>query len=326
MKKIRWGIVGPGGIANKFAKAIKNVDCAELVAVASRSEQSGKAFAEKYDISNVFCGYESMAKSDVVDAVYIATPHPFHKPCTELFLENKKHVLCEKPICVNAMQAKALQKTAKENSVFLMEAMWTRFLPAVNEAISIVKSGEIGDVLGVSADFCYSSTPKEESKIYLNNMAGGSLLDVGTYGLHFASLFLGSNPELISAVSNVQNGVDVHTHVLLRYRNGAIADISSAIGVKKPPIAYIYGSKGRICLPTFYGAQELLLTVGENTKRIAKPSIGDGFEEEIYEACNCINSGKTESDTMTLNESIAILEIMDEIRKQIEVKYPFDVE
>ena len=326
MKKIRWGIVGPGGIANKFAKAIKNVDCAELAAVASRSEQSGKAFAEKYDIPNVFCGYESMAKSDAVDAVYIATPHPFHKPCTELFLENKKHVLCEKPICVNTTQAKALKKMAKDNDVFLMEAMWTRFLPAINEAISIVKSGEIGDVLGVSADFCYSLTPEEEPKIYLNNMAGGSLLDVGIYGLHFASLFLGSKPELINAVSNVQNGVDVHTHVLLRYNGGAIADISSAIGVKKPENAYIYGSKGHICLPTFYGAQELLLTVGENTRKIVKPSIGDGFEEEIYEACNCINSGKNESDTLPLNESIAILEIMDEIRKQIGVKYPFDIE
>ena len=326
MKKIRWGIVGPGGIANKFAKAIKNVDCAELVAVASRSEQSGKAFAEKYDITNIFCGYESMAKSDAVDAVYIATPHPFHKPCTELFLVNKKHVLCEKPICVNTEQAKALQKMAKENNVFLMEAMWTRFLPAINEALRVVKSGEIGEVLGVSADFCYSLTPEKEPKIYLNDMAGGSLLDVGVYGLHFAVLFLGNKPELISAISNTQNGVDVHTQVSLRYKDGAMANISSAIGVKKPENAYVYGSKGYIYLPMFYGAQELFITVGKSTQRINKPSIGDGFEEEIYEACNCINSGKIESDTLPLNESIAILEIMDEIRKQIGVKYPFDID
>ena len=129
MKKIRWGIVGPGGIANKFAKAIKNVDCAELVAVASRSEQSGKAFAEKYDISIVFCGYESMAKSDVVDAVYIATPHSLHYSHAMLCVQNKKPVLCEKSFTTTAWEAEELFATAKENGVFITEAIWTRYMP-----------------------------------------------------------------------------------------------------------------------------------------------------------------------------------------------------
>ena len=134
MKKVRWGIVGPGNIANKFAKAIKNVETAELVAVAARSKEKGKIFAETYGIKNVFTGYEKMAESDLVDAVYIATPHPFHKPNAKMFLSAKKHVLCEKPVCVNAYQAENLKECAKENNVFLMEAMWTRFLPAINEA------------------------------------------------------------------------------------------------------------------------------------------------------------------------------------------------
>lgn len=324
MKKIRWGIVGSGGIANKFANAIKKLDCAELVAVASRSEESGKAFAERYDIPYVFCGYENMAKSDVVDAVYVATPHPFHRPCSELFLKNKKHVLCEKPLCVNSKDAKELKELAKENNVFLMEAMWTRFLPAIKEAEKIVKNGEIGEIRGLRADFCYSLTPEKEPKIYRNDMAGGSLLDVGVYGLHFASLFLGNNPELINAVADVQNGVDVHTHVILKYKGGVLADISSAIGVKKPENAYVYGSNGYIKIPTFYGAQEIFLTVNGKTTQISKPSMGDGFEEEICEACSCINSGKLESNTMPLDESIIMLDIMDKIRSQINVKYPFD--
>lgn len=144
MQKIRWGIVGPGNIANKFAAAIKNVPSAELAAVASRDGKSGEAFAQKHGIPKVFTGYEAMAASDAVEAVYIATPHPFHKPCAELFLNEGKHVLCEKPICVNAYQAPKLKDCAEKNGVFLMEAMWTRFLPAILEAQEIVKRGAIG--------------------------------------------------------------------------------------------------------------------------------------------------------------------------------------
>ena len=216
MKKIRWGIAGPGVIANKFAKAIKNVDGAELVAVASRTEENGKAFADKYGIANVFCGYEKMAESNIIDAVYIATPHPFHKSCAELFMNAGKHILCEKPLCVNAFQAKKLKECAERNGVFLMEAMWSRFLPAIIEAQKIVKRGDIGEILGVEADFCYTMEPHEDPKVFQNELAGGSLLDVGVYGLHFASTFLGNSPEDVVALANVKDGVDIHTNVLLK--------------------------------------------------------------------------------------------------------------
>lgn len=326
MKKIRWGIVGPGCIANKFAEAIKNVDCAELVAVASRTEKNGKAFAEKYNIPNVFCGYEEMAKSDIVDAVYISTPHPFHKPCAEIFLNAKKHVLCEKPVCINAIQATALKECAKENNVFLMEAMWTRFLPAVNELCNVIKSGEIGEVLGINADFCYSSSIEEEAKLFQNHMAGGSLLDVGVYGLHFVSMILGNNPDKVSSVSQVVDGVDVHTSLTMQYKNGAIATITSAIVVEKPANAYIYGTKGHIFVPHFYGANDFYIHKDGTEKHVENKSVGDGFEEEIYEACNCIMSGKTSTDILPMDESIKMVEIMDTVRKQLNIKYPFEGE
>ena len=326
MRKIRWGIVGPGNIANKFALAMKNVECAELVAVAARSVEKGREFAARYGIPKVFCGYDAMAASDEVDAVYIATPHPFHKPCAELFLRAGKHVLCEKPLCINEAQAVALQECAKEHGVFLMEAMWTRFLPAVKEACAIAASGVIGEVMGLTADFCYASEPKEEPKIFQKDMAGGSLLDVGVYGLHFAALLFGAEPESIHAVSWVNYDVDCHTKILLTYGNGAIAEVSSAISLEKPESAYIYGTKGRIYLPHFYGAKELHVTVDGEDKHIVKPGIGDGFEEEIYEACNCIMAGKLESDVLPLSESIAIIRQMDRIRKQIGVRYPFEGE
>ncbi len=326
MRKIRWGIAGPGNIANKFAKAVKQVPCAELAAVASRDKVRAEAFAQTYSIPHVFGSYEQMAESDLVDAVYIATPHPFHKPCAEIFLKAGKHVLCEKPLCVNARQAQELKDCAQTHGVFLMEAMWTRFLPAIQKAKELITRGDIGDILGLEADFCYNLPEEEEPKIYQPHMAGGSLLDVGVYGLHFAAMFLGRDPEIISALAHTQGGVDIHTQVLLKYKGGAIASVSSAIGLEKPETAYIYGTKGRILFPRFYGAQALLVTMGNSTTEFKVPSMGDGFEEEIVEVCRCIEQGKVQSDVLPLDETIAMLKQMDAIRKQIGVSYPLEGE
>ena len=326
MKKIRWGIAGPGAIAHKFAKAVKNVDCAELVAVASRSEQNARSFADKYDIPLSFCGYENMAVSDKVDAVYISTPHPFHISCAELFMKHGKHVLCEKPLCVNASQAEYLKKCASDNGVFLMEAMWTRFLPAVIESQRLVSEGIIGDIKGIEADFCYSSSPEQEAKLFQNHMAGGSLLDVGVYGLHFVSMFLGSSPQTVAAVADVSDGADLHTNVLLKYQNGALASVSSAIDVYKPESAYIYGTDGYMHFPLFYGANEFYIVKDGKREHICKPSMGEGLEEEIIEVCRCIASGDCESKILPLDETIAVIKLMDKIREQINLKYPHDAD
>ncbi len=324
MKEIRFGIAGPGIIANKFAKAIGNVEGATLSAVASRDRGRGEAFAKTYNIPFVFDSYEEMAKSDAVDAVYVSTAHPFHKGCAELFLKNKKHVLCEKPLCVNEKEGEALCKTAKENGVFLMEAMWTRFIPAIIELEKIVKSGEIGEVLDIRADFCYASSPEEEAKLFQNRMAGGSLLDVGVYGLHFVSLFFGSNPLSVKAAGKVEDGVDLHTKVLLSYEGGKTASVSSAISLLKPEDAYIYGTKGYIHIPAFYGANSFTVYKDGIGKTIENPSIGEGFEEEIIEVCKCIQEGRKESDRLPHSETLRILSLMDEIRKQIGVSYKAD--
>lgn len=318
---IRWGIAGPGIIANKFACAIKNVEGAELTAVASRSMERAEEFAEKYQIPKAFGSYEEMAKSECVDAVYISTAHPFHKQCAEIFLKAGKHILCEKPVCVNTEQAIALQKCAEEHQVFLMEAMWTRFLPAIQEIKKIIDDDIIGEIKSIEADFCYATTPEEEAKLFQNHMAGGSLLDVGVYGLHFVSMFLGKDPVNITAMANVSEGVDLHTMVLLQYRSGAIAKVSSAIDLYKPEKAYIFGSKGYIYVPQFYGVQEFTVYVGDKEEHICVPSIGDGFEEEIYEVCNDIKAGKLESDVLPMDDSICILKQMDLIRQQIGVIY-----
>jgi predicted dehydrogenase len=246
MNKIRWGIAGSGNIANKFAKAIKNVEDAELVAVASRSEETARDFAKKHNIPNVFCGYDALAEFADVDAIYVATIHPFHKSCAEVFLNAKKHVLCEKPLCVNSADAKQLAECAKANGVFLMEAMWTRFLPAIRETMAIIERGEIGKVMAIEADFCYRETPESCAILFDNKIAGGSLLDVGIYPLHLAAFLFGTEPEEIKAASFNENGVDIHTQMILKYKNGIVANLSSAIGVQKPETAFIYGTRVQI--------------------------------------------------------------------------------
>lgn len=324
MSTIRWGICGPGVIAHKFAGCIQKVPGAELVAAASRTPGKAKEFARVHKIPLTFDSYEAMAECSEIDAVYVSTAHPFHQSCAELFLRAGKHVLCEKPLCVNAGQAKQLTACAKEHGVFLMEAMWTRFLPAIRETLRLVREGVIGQVLGVEAHFCYAIAPEEDLKVFDNTLAGGSLLDVGIYGLHLAAMVLGTESVTVQALSHKAKGVDLHTQVMLQYEGGAIANISSAITLEKPEVAHIYGTKGRITLPQFYGAQGLELTRGGKTELLPYPSMGEGFEEEIQEACRCIRSGLTESPLLPHRESIAVLELMDTIRRQIGVRYPMD--
>ncbi len=326
MKIIRWGIAGPGNIANKFAQAIKNVSGAELVGVASCSLEKAQAFANKHGIKNAFSSYADMAKSEEIDAVYVATIHPFHKMCTELFLNAKKHVLCEKPIAINVNQLEEIEKCAKKNGVFLMEAMWTRFLPAIKETRDMISRGEIGKVMALEADFCYRETPEACDMIFDNKRAGGALLDVGIYPLNLTSYLFGNNPETLTATSYIENGVDIHTQMTLIYSDKVIASLSCAIGVKKPETAYIYGEEGYIMLPEFYGANEIVLFKNGEEKHIKRPCSGNGFEEEITEACECIRQGRLQSSIMPLSESKAILSQMDDIRRQIGIKYPLEGE
>ena len=323
MKEVRWGIVGPGDIANKFARAVANVEGATVTAVASRSMEKGKAFAEKYGIEHVFEGYDKMAESDVIDAVYICTPHRFHYEIAKMYLEKGKHALVEKSMCVNTEQVLDLQKCAKEKNLFLMEAMWTRFLPALHEVREVIESGEIGEVRALEADFSFGIPVEVNSKLFDVNLAGGTTLDVGVYSLTFASMFLGDDYEKLYAVADVKNGVDLHTVILLKYKNGAIANVSGGIGVNKPRGAYIYGTKGHIFVPTFFAASEYTVKTENEERRVRKPPIAGGFEEEIIDACNCIRNGKTESDIMPVEQSVRICRQMDEVRRQIGVRYDF---
>ena len=326
MKKIRFGIVGTGNIAHRFAEAIANVNEAELSAVASRTQKNADAFGDEFDIPFRFGSYEEMAKSDVIDAAYIAVPHSGHKDCSCLMMNNGKHVICEKPIAVNCREAEEMFACAKENGVFLMEAMWARLVPGTVKLLEMINDGYLGEIRGVEGKFCYTMDEDEmDHHVLKTENGGGSLLDVGVYGLNFASWYLGRNVESISAASDKYNGVDSHTCVLLKYKDGSIADISSAVLLRKPNEGYVYGTKGYVHINRFYAPQtlELYPDTGENTS-IEVPYEGNGFEEQIRHVCECVNKGLTESPVITSEQTLYIMKQMDSVRKMTGIEYPQD--
>ncbi len=326
MNKTRFGIVGTGTIARRFANAIKNVFDAELVAVASRTKENAEKFGNEFDIPVRFDSYEKMAQSDVIDAAYIAVPHSGHIGCSCLMMNNGKHVLCEKPMAVNSEEVKEMIRCAKENNVLLMEAMWARLVPGTLKMLEIVKSGVLGDILGVEGKFCYTMDEDEtDHHVFKAENGGGSLLDVGVYGLNFAEWYLGKDVETINAQSDMYNGVDSHTCALIKYKNGAIADISSAILLCKPNEGYVYGTKGYAYLRRFYAPQEIELHFNNGeTQTVPTPYAGNGFEEQISHFCKCVSFGLKESPIVTHGQTLYITRQMDEIRKTTGIIYPQD--
>ena len=324
--KIRFGIVGTGTIAHRFAEAIKNVQNAELVAVASRTKENAEKFGDEFGIPVRFEGYEKMAQSDVIDAAYIAVPHSGHIGCSCLMMNNGKHVICEKPMAVNAREAEEMFRCAEENNVLLMEAMWARLVPGTIEMLDIVEKGVLGDILGVEGKFCYTMDEDEmDHHVFMSENGGGSLLDVGVYGLNFASWYLGKDVVEINAQSDFYNSVDSHTCALLKYENGAIADISSAILLRKPNEGFVYGTKGYAHLKRFYAPQEIEIHLNDGkTRKIAVPYAGNGFEEQITHFSDCVLKGLKESPVVTREQTLYITGQMDEIRRITGIKYPQD--
>ena len=326
MNKIRFGIVGTGNIAHRFADAIQNVPQAELAAVASRTKENAEKFGNEYNIPNRFHSYEDMAKSDKIDVAYIAVPHSGHAECSILMMNNGKAVICEKPLAVNTKEVKEMIASAKKNNVFLMEAMWARLVPGTIKLIELISNGILGEIKGVEGKFCYSFDEDEMDHHALKNEnGGGSLLDVGVYGLNFASWYLGKDVKDISAQAEIWNGTDTHTCALIKYNSGAIADISSATLLRKPNEGYIYGTKGFVHVNRFYAPQEIEINLNDGTKEVIEAKfLGNGFEEQIIHTCECVKNGLKESPINTFEQTLFITKQMDEIREKIGLKYPQD--
>lgn len=326
LAKMRWGILGPGSIAHKFAIGLKAIPDAEIVAVGSRDLQRADTFADAFDIPYRHGNYVELAANSEVDVVYVATPHPFHKACTILCLEAGKSVLCEKPFTVDAEQAEALIACARKNKQFLMEAMWTRFIPAIVKIREWLADGMIGEPRMLTADFgnCVKLNPENlAGRLFSPELAGGALLDIGVYTVSLASMVLGTPTEITSLAHIGETGVDERAAILLGYDAGQIANLSCAITTRTSHEARIYGTEGAIHIPNFSRATSATLEVNDKEPmRVEIPFTANGYEYQAIEVINCLREGRLESDVMPLDESLSIIKTMDTVRAQWGLEYP----
>ena len=325
-EKIRWGILGPGGIAHKFADALKAIPDAEIIAVGSRDLQRAKAFADMFDVPYRHGSYVELANNPEVDVIYVATPHPFHKACAILCLEAGKAVLCEKPFTVDAEQAKALIACAQKHKQFLMEAMWTRFIPIMVQVREWLADDVIGEPRMLTADFGNQvpmTVENMKGRLFAPELAGGAMLDIGVYTVSLASMVFGAPTKIESLAHIGETGVDEQAAILLSYDAGQIASLSCAITTRTSQDARIFGTKGSIHIPNFSRATSATLEViGKEPLQIEIPFTDNGFEYQVFEVINCLRVGKLESDVMPLDESLSIIKAMDVARAQWGLKYP----
>jgi predicted dehydrogenase len=325
-KKFKWGILGPGRIAHEFAKGVQVIDDASLYAVASSKIERAQEFADQYGGAKTYNSYEALVADPEVDGVYIATPHRFHHDNTMLALNAGKPVLCEKPLTVNAGETKKLIEASKKNKVFLMEALWTRYLPIYSVIRKWLDEKAIGEISLLSGTFGFNA-PKEKDDRWQNpELAGGTLLDMGIYPIAISQWIMRAQPKSFLASAHIGNtGVDELTTFLLKYDNDVISQSHSSFMSNHVNDFWIYGSKGSIRIhPNFWGTTKATLITDGQELTVERPLRAGGFEYQAEEAMRCIRAGLLESPGMTHADTLANMELMDAIRAQIGLKYPFE--
>ncbi|WP_378952803.1 Gfo/Idh/MocA family protein [Pelosinus sp. sgz500959] len=327
MRNIRWGILGPGAIAHSFTKGLTALPDAVISAVGSRSLERAREFAQQYKIATSYGSYEELVHDPQVDIIYVATPHTLHKECILLCLNAGKAVLCEKPFTLNAKEAEEVIHCARSVKQFLMEGMWTRFLPAIVKVRELLKNQVIGDIRQVKADFGFQADWNPENRLFNPQLGGGALLDVGIYSTSFASMVFGVQPSQISSLSYLgETGVDEQYMALFGYQGGKLAALSGAVRTETPHDALILGTDGYIKIPDFWHAQSVILSLkGMEIEKFDIPYLGTGYQYEAAEAMKCIREGKLESHIMPLQESLDIMKTLDHIRMQWGLKYPAEI-
>lgn len=315
-QKVRWGILGCGKIAHKFANDLLLSDTAELVACASRDAEKSKAFAEKYNVKLSFDSYEDLANCLEVEVVYVATPNSYHKEHSLLCLQKGKGVLCEKPLSTKQSDVEEMIQVARENNVFLMEAMWTSFLPNILSIQNTIQKGTIGEVIHLSADFAFKADYDPKSRLFDANLGGGSLLDIGIYPLFMSLLFLGEPDKIQASLSNSPSGVDASCTVLLTCEGEKTASLFSSFETSTNIECKIYGTKGAITIANrFHEQSEYSIVIpGKPDQLIQSECTGFGYFYEIEHVNECLYNGWSESPRMPLDLSLVLIQIMDDIR------------
>lgn len=325
-KAINWGILGTGDIAAKFAIGLKKLPKAKLLGVGSRSLEKAKIFAKNHQIPRAYGSYIELATDAEIDIIYVATPHSLHCENTILCLTKGKAVLCEKPIAINAKEARSMILCAQQEQVFLMEAMWTRCLPVIIKVQQWLKAKKIGDIRFMSANFCRLYNDLDPEGIVLNKkFGGGALLDIGIYPLALAYMVFGRKPDVIKADAVIgKTGVDEQTVMTLKYGENAMAQLACSLRAKTPGEAIICGTKGSITIqaPFWHGTSATLSIEGK--KKDTKITGETGYHFEAAEAMRCLQKNLIESSLMPLADSLAVIECLDEVRWQIGLSYAAD--
>ncbi|HEU5147562.1 MAG TPA: Gfo/Idh/MocA family oxidoreductase [Chryseosolibacter sp.] len=328
-QKIRWGILGCGKIAKKFASDLKLVHDGELKAVASRDAVRLSTFANEYGAPLSFDSYEALVACADVDAIYVATPHGFHYDHVMLCLQHRKAVLCEKAFALNLAQARSMVEFARKQRVFLMEAFWTKFLPQYHKVMEIINSGEIGEVKMIQSDFGFKAPEPRAQRLYDPILGGGSLLDIGIYPIFMAQSILGKPTHVHAFITAYESGVDEQCVMTMKFAGGALAVLSSTFAVDTPVEAMIAGTEGRIVMRNrFHNAMGTVeVVIGRSEPRIIEVHREDGFgyQFEIRHVNECLKKGLTESPVMTHADTLMLMETLDRVRTTCDVRYSVDV-
>ena len=321
--KIRWGILATGGIAATFAEDLKLLPDAEITAVGSRTLEAAQAFAGRFDIPRAYGSWDELAADPDVDVIYVATPHSAHHRATRICLDAGKAVLCEKAFTIIAAEAEDLVSRARDRGLFLMEAMWTRFNPAVRRIVSLVSDGAIGEPRVLAADFGFVGPDDPTHRLRNPELGGGALLDVGVYPVSFAHLFLGTPHSIASWARLSPQGVDETTGIVLGYESGALGVLSCSIVASQPVAAVISGSQGRIEVPRFPRPDRFTLVIeGRDPETFEYSLEGHGYTYQAREVMRCLREGLTESPLMPWQATLEVMRTLDTIRAQIGVRYP----
>ncbi|MGC0332359.1 putative dehydrogenase [Streptomyces sp. SAI-170] len=324
---VRWGILATGGIAAAFTADLVDLPDAEVVAVASRTEASAKAFAERFGIPRAYGDWATLAMDEDVDVVYVATPHAAHREAAGLCLEAGRNVLCEKAFTLNAREAEELVALARERGSFLMEAMWMYCNPLVRRMKALVDDGAIGEVRSVQADFGLSGPFPPAHRLRDPAQGGGALLDLGVYPVSFAQLLLGEPADIAARAVLSDEGVDLQTGALLSFESGALASVHCSIVGGTAVQASVTGSHGRIDIPSgfFHPDRFVLHRDGRDPEEFtADPADGPRttLRHEAREVMRALRAGETESPLVPLDGTLAVMRTLDAIRGQVGVRYP----
>ncbi|MET9736436.1 Gfo/Idh/MocA family oxidoreductase [Streptomyces sp. NPDC006458] len=322
---LNWGVIAPGWIAAYFVEALQKYTEQKVVAVGSRDAGRARAFADRFGIPAAYGSYAELVEDDAVDIVYVASPHSGHFEQALQAIEAGRHVLVEKAFTRNAHEAEQLIEAARERGVFLMEAMWTRFLPHIDVVRQVLDSGLLGEVHTVIADHGQPMTPEVQHRHFAPELAGGALLDLGIYPVSFASMVLGPFTSVKAVGTKTYTGVDGQASILVTAESGAHGVLNTTLFARTPTTASIAGTHARLEIDgPFYGPSTVRL-IGRDNELIdtfVPPQLDGGLCYEAAEAARCISAGRLESDLMPLAETLSIMHVLDGIRRDLNVTFP----